>query len=260
MHFNPPDYWHYPESTSLMKRRPKKKFYVVVLVLTLIVGLIIYKVFFEPDTFKINKLKYPISGIDISKYNGKINWDKLKEQELDFVFIKATEGKTRLDPCYHENIKCAKRIKAKVGAYHFFKFNRDGAEQARNFLSRVNIYNLNFAPILDVEESGNYTNRNNPQLVIREIRDCISYVEARSSRKVIIYTNGHEYNKYIKNNFNRNPLWICSLDEEPPIDRDWTFWQYAHKGEMSGIKGWVDLNTFNGGRGDWNRFISGGAR
>jgi lysozyme len=77
---------------------------------------------------------------------------------------------------------------------------------------------------------------------------------------VIIYTNEHEYNKYIKGNFNNNPLWICSLDEEPPIDRDWKFWQYTHRGEMDGIKGWVDFNTFNGSRGEWNSFLSGGAR
>jgi len=241
-------------------RRPKKKFYVVVLVFTLIVGLIIYKAFFESDTYQVNKFKYPIFGIDISKHNGKINWDKLKNQHLDFVFIKATEGKTRLDPCFKDNLRGARKINVKVGAYHFFKFNRDGAEQARNFLSRINLSNLNFAPIIDVEESGNLTNRNNPKLVIKEIRRFISYVESRSSRRVIIYTNEHEYNKYIKNNFNKNPLWICSLDEEPPIDREWKFWQYAHRGKMDGIKGWVDLNTFNGSRSDWNSYISGGSR
>ena len=241
-------------------RRPKKSFYVVVLVFTLILGLIIYKIFFEPDTFQINKLKFPIFGIDISKHNGHINWDELKKQNLDFVFMKATEGKTRLDPRYQENLRGAKKIKVRVGAYHFFKFNRDGADQARNFLSKVNIYNLDFAPILDVEESGNFTNRNNPQLVTKEIRDFIKYVEARSSRKVIIYTNGNEYNKFIKNNFNSNPVWICSLDEEPPIDRVWRFWQYAHRGKIDGIKGWVDLNTFNGSQSEWNSYINSGAK
>lgn len=241
-------------------RKPKKQFYVVILVFALVLGLIIYKIFFQPDTFQVNKLKYPIFGIDVSKHNGKINWEKLKDEKLDFVFIKATEGKTRLDPTYQYNLKGAKSINVRVGAYHFFKFNRDGADQARNFLSRVNLSSLNFAPILDVEESGNYTNRNNPKLVIKEIRKFINYVEARSSRKVIIYTNGHEYNKYIKNNFNNNPLWICSLDEVPPIDREWKFWQYAHKGEIDGIKGWVDLNTFNGSRNDWNDYIGKGGR
>ena len=241
-------------------KRPKKKFYVVVIVLSLLLGLTIHKLFFESDTYRINKLKFPIFGIDISKHNGKVNWDKLNDQHLDFVFIKATEGQTRPDPRYIENLKGAKSIKVKVGAYHFFKFNRDGAEQAKNYLSHVNIYNLNFAPILDVEESGNFTNRNNPKLVMKEIRGFVSYVEARSSRKVIIYTNEHEYNKYIKGNFNNNPIWICSLDEEPPVDRPWLFWQYAHRGEIDGIKGWVDLNTFNGGRSEWNSFISGGAR
>jgi len=241
-------------------KRPNKKFYGVVIVLALIVGLIVFKVFFESDIYRINKLKFPVFGIDVSKHNGKINWDKLAEQHLDFVFIKATEGKTRLDPRYADNLKGAKKIKVRVGAYHFFKFNRDGAEQAKNFLNRVNIYNLNFAPILDVEESGNFTNRNNPKLVIKEIRKFIAYVEARSSRKVIIYTNEHEYNKYIKGNFLKNPLWICSLDVEPPIDREWTFWQYAHRGEMIGIKGLVDLNTFNGSKNEWNNFIRGGAR
>jgi len=243
-----------------MKRRPKKSFYVVVIVFTFFVGLAIYKIFFEPDTFRINRIKYPIFGIDISKHNGHINWDKLADEKIDFVFIKATEGKTRLDQCYKENLAGAKKIKAKVGAYHFFKFNRDGADQARNYLNRVNIYNLNFAPILDVEESGNFTNRNNPKLVIQEIRDFIKYVEARSARKVIIYTNEHEFNKYIKGNFNSNPIWICSLDEEPTVNREWRYWQYTHRGKLNGIKGFVDCNTFNGSRSEWNNHVSSGAR
>jgi len=241
-------------------RLPKKKFFVDVLVFSLIVGLIIYKIFFEPDTYQINKFKYPVFGIDISKHNGRINWDKLKNQHLDFVFIKATEGQTRVDPCFKNNMHDAKKNKVRVGAYHFFKFNRNGAEQARNYLSQVNVYNLDFAPILDVEESGNFTNRKKPKIVIKEIRNFITYIESRSSRKVIIYTNENEYNKYIKNNFNKNPLWICSLDEEPPIDREWKFWQYAHRGKLDGLKGRVDLNTFNGSRSDWNSFISGGSR
>jgi len=241
-------------------RKPKKQFYVVILVLVLILGLISYKIFFQPDIFQLNRFKFPVFGIDISKHNGKISWDEVKKSNLDFVFIKATEGKTRPDPCYQYNLKGAKSIKVRVGAYHFFKFNRDGTDQARNFLSKVNISNLDFAPILDVEESGNLSNRNNPKLVINEIHKFIKYVESKSSRKVIIYTNGHEYNKYIKNNFNSNPLWICSLDEEPPIDREWKYWQYAHRGKLDGIKGWVDLNTFNGNKSEWNRYISGGAR
>jgi lysozyme len=224
------------------------------------VGLITYEIFFAPDTFTLDKHKYPIFGIDISKHNGKIDWDELQKQNIDFVFMKATEGRTLVDPWFKVNIAGAKKEKIKVGAYHFFKFNRDGAEQARNFLAQIRLIKLDFPPILDVEEYTNMRSRKNLRDVITQIRKFIAVVESSTGRKVLIYMNENDYERYIKDNFNRNPLWICSLDEEPKIDRAWKFWQYSHRGKLKGIRGLFDFNTFNGDRQDWNNFINANAK
>ncbi|MHC1705267.1 MAG: glycoside hydrolase family 25 protein [Tenuifilaceae bacterium] len=224
------------------------------------VGMIGYKFIFGPDPFELDRNKYPILGIDVSRHNGKINWEEIKNLNIEFVFIKATEGKTMIDPWFKKNFTAVKKANIKVGAYHFFKFNRDGAEQARNFLSQTKKLRLDFPPILDIEEYTNTRIKKSQKEVVREIRKFISTVEASTGRKVLLYMNEHDYNKYIKDNFNNNPLWICSLDEEPNIDRDWKFWQYTHRGKLDGLKGLFDLNTFNGDRGDWNKYIKSVSR
>lgn len=220
------------------------------------VGLVIYKFFFEPDFFAVDKNRYPIFGIDISKHNGRLNWEELNNKDIDFVFMKVTEGRTLIDPCFKANYSGAKKMNMKVGAYHFFKFNRDGGDQARNFLSQIKTLKLDFPPILDVEEYTNMRSRKSRNDVVKEIRKFVNVVESRTNRKVLFYMNENDYKRYIKDEFDSNPLWICSLDEEPKIDRDWKFWQYTHRGKLNGVRGLFDLNTFYGSKREWQKYIS----
>lgn len=215
-----------------------------------------YKLFFGPDTFEVDKFRYPIFGIDVSRHNGKINWENIKSSNIDFVFIKASEGRTLLDPWFKANLAGVKKENIRFGIYHFFKFNRDGNDQARLYLAQIKATKSDFPPILDIEEYTNTRSGKSIKDIVKEIKKFISTVESSTGRKVIIYMNEHDYNKYIKDNFNDNPLWVCSLDEEPNIDRDWKFWQYTHRGKLKSQRGLFDFNTFNGGKAEWSRYFN----
>lgn len=110
----------------------------------LIIGAIVnYRVFFVPSGIEIDKTKFPITGIDISGHTGKIDFLKLSERKIDFVFIKATEGADFVDPKFQENYSNAVN-KLPIGFYHFFRFNKSGKSQANNFLSNISDKRLTF--------------------------------------------------------------------------------------------------------------------
>ena len=85
----------------------------------------------------IDLQQYPISGIDVSAHNGDIDFIKIAQSGIDFVFIKATEGATFKDSRFHDNYNNARKARLKVGAYHFFRFNIDGKLQALNILNSI---------------------------------------------------------------------------------------------------------------------------
>ena len=83
-----------------------------------------------PHSVNVDRYRYPVAGIDVSKHNGDIDFDEVRDDDYQFVFIKASEGKTYRDDAFDRNYSGAKAAGLKVGAYHFFRKNRSGQEQA----------------------------------------------------------------------------------------------------------------------------------
>lgn len=209
----------------------------------------------NPVWFNIDKRKYPISGIDVSKHSGEIDWATVSRQQIQFAYIKATEGVSYLDPRYKENYKGAKGNGLKTGVYHFFRFNKPGDAQAENFLKNASIQPDDLPPVIDVEDWGNKFHNKKPDEITKEIQDFVSIVEQRTGKDVIIYTNESSYKSYIKGHFDTNLIWICTFKEKPELADDmWIFWQHAHDKRIDGVEGWVDWNAFNGDYEDWSRF------
>jgi lysozyme len=202
----------------------------------------------------VNKRKYPITGIDISAHTGKIDFPKIANQNIDFVFIKATEGETFVDSRLEVNYTKAHASNIPFGFYHFYRFNRDGRRQANNFLKNIHGKKTALPLVIDVEEWGNVT-RKNVKDIKKEINTFITVVEQKSGRPIIIYTNESSFEKYIRDNCDKKDIWICSFNKTPKIGRKWTFWQHSHKGRLEGADGWVDLNTFNGSRDEWTDYL-----
>ena len=202
----------------------------------------------------IDKKKYPITGVDFSKHNGKIDFIKLKKHPIDFIYIKATEGETRVDIMFEENYTGAKQNKMPIGAYHFFRFNKSGKKQAERFLSTIKGKEFDLPLALDVEKWGN-SKAKNTELIKKEISAFITEVENKVKRDVIIYTNENGYKQFVKGKFDDKEIWICSFNDPPNIKAKWTFWQHSHRGDYDFADEWVDINTFNGNRDEWNNYL-----
>ncbi len=192
---------------------------------------------------------YSIHGIDVSKYQDMIAWEevkamKVKNIQLGFSFIKATEGIGNTDPRFYRNWKKAKENGIIRGAYHFFIGSKDGKMQAENFINKVNLEDGDFPPVLDIEQ----LNGTSATELKKEAREWLEVVENYYQVKPIIYTNIDFYNRYLGSEFDKYPLWTAHYyqPEQPRINRGWVFWQHSDEGRVNGIASKVDFNVFNG--------------
>ncbi|WP_394992198.1 glycoside hydrolase family 25 protein [Emticicia sp.] len=225
-----------------------------VIIIAIVGAIFIYRILFVPNGIKIDKIQYPITGIDVSEHTGKIDFLKISNQQIDFVYIKATEGVNFVDPKFGENYFNANLTNIPIGFYHFFRFNKDGKSQADNFLKNIKGKKADLPLVIDVEEWGNLSEEITEN-VINEIREFITSVEKKSKKKMMIYSNESSYKKYIMGNFDDNDIWICSFSKSPNIKQKWTFWQHSHKGKLNNSNSWFDINTFNGTKGEWKRYL-----
>lgn len=196
---------------------------------------------------------YPIVGVDLSAHNGDVDFQKVAEAGVSFVFLKATEGTTFRDSKFRKNYFAARDAGLKVGAYHFFRFDSDGYDQGRNFLETVDSLDFDLPLAIDVEEWSNPDDLPTEKIALN-IRAMIFSLEG-CRRKVILYTNKRGYDRFVRNRLEEMPMWVCSFTN-PPIDSDnWQLWQHSHESHIDGIKGKVDLNTFNGDSLTWLKWL-----
>ena len=192
---------------------------------------------------------YDVRGIDISHYQGRINWEKLRNASIgdapvSFVFIKATEGEKLLDDNFNRNFANARRNDLIRGAYHFFVPGVDPRKQANYYLSIAQLEPGDLPPVLDIEKKGDLT----PEKLRHDVKVWLDIVEKEYGVKPVLYT-GYKFKVDYLNTpeFNVYPYWIAHYYvEELEYKGKWTFWQHTDCGKVSGIKGFVDCNIFNG--------------
>ena len=201
---------------------------------------------------------YSIHGIDVSKYQSTIAWEevkamKVKNIQLRFAFIKATEGIANTDPHFKRNWKKTKDNNIIRGAYHFFIGSKDGRMQAENFIAKVELEPGDMPPVLDAEQ----LNGASAAQVKKEMRKWLEIVENYYRVKPIIYTNVDFYNRNLGNEFDNYPLWVAHYyqAEQPRIKRGWIFWQHSDIGQVNGIVSKVDFNVFNGDSTDFKNLL-----
>lgn len=196
---------------------------------------------------------YTVHGIDISRYQQKINWTKLKAVDhegvsVSFIYIKATEGLDALDPMFAANWKESKDAGFLRGAYHYFKPKKSGKEQAKFFLKNVQHVPGDLPPVIDVEERGKMPLKQ----FHSNLKSMITAIEEEVGVKPVIYTSLRFYQDFIKPKFPDYPCWIANYHHPKLLftDEKWTLWQHSDKGKIDGITGRVDFNTFNGSMTD----------
>lgn len=202
----------------------------------------------------IDRNKYPILGIDVSSHNGDIDFQKVKDDGYAFVIIKASEGIEHHDSRFATNYDKARAAGLKVGAYHFFRKKTDGLNQAKNFLETIGWRKLDLPLVVDVEDWSN-DNHIKDDRTQKNLDDMIDNLRSRG-HKVMIYTNGDGYKKYIKDGQININLWLCSFKQPDKIRHiPHQMQQYSHWGRVRGIWGDVDLNVFNGSESQWEKWL-----
>lgn len=190
---------------------------------------------------------YQLAGIDVSRYQHKIDWEKVKKMKsgpygINFAFAKATEGLSLTDIHYKRNREQCKKEGIPFGAYHFFRPTKDPIKQADFFCAHYMPEKGNLPPVCDIEKAENLTKEE----IQAKLHQFLNRVEEKTGVKPIIYTYYSFYKSYLAGSFEDYPLWIAHYGPGKPKGTDWKFWQFTEKGHVSGIKGNVDLNVFSG--------------
>lgn len=195
----------------------------------------------------VDTSKYPVFGVDVSNYQGDINWQKLEEQGVRFAFIKATEGSGHTDESIRRNIERATETGIKISAYHFFSFDSPGETQAENFIAAVGDDEITLPPVIDIEYYADKKKHKPTQEETEAIlRPLLEKLEDHYGVKPMIYTTLPVYYRYVKKHFSDYPLWIRSVNFEPDMV-NWTFWQYDDHGKLDGYYGdeeFIDFNVY----------------
>jgi lysozyme len=194
--------------------------------------------------------KYSIHGIDVSSYQGKIDWKKVKNMEEDsvhisFAFIKATEGILLVDPYFQRNWRECPKAGIVCGAYHYFRPKFSGKWQAKFFLQNVKTEKGDLPMVVDIERLDGMT----PGKMRDELKAFLKETEAKTGTKPIIYSGLKFYQDNLAGYFYNYTLWIANYYQpELALSKatDWKFWQHSDKAKVNGINHVVDFDVFNG--------------
>lgn len=226
-------------------------------VLTVTLVYTVYYGYFHVNGFRT--AKYPVRGVDVSHYQGKIDWNVLASQDISFAYIKATEGSSYVDEQFADNVREARQTRLRVGAYHFFSFDSPGLTQAANFVETVEDFEGMLPPVVDVEFYGNKeANPPAPEEVRPQLQAYLDAVEEVYGKRPLIYATYESWELYIKDQFENYPLWIRDIWNRPENSLNWTFWQYTNRGRLKGFSGdepYIDLNVFSGTVEEWEQWV-----
>ncbi len=227
-------------------------------IVLLTIGLLFYKGVIRINT--PSEADYPVRGIDLSSYQGEVDWGVLSKQNIDFAFIKATEGSTHVDSNYKYNIENALKTDLRVGSYHFFSFESSGSQQADNFIKHVAKTENMLPPVVDIEFYADYkSNPPDKENVRQNLIELLEKLEASYEVKPILYATQSAYKRYISGAFSEYDIWIRDVYFTPRLEdgREWTFWQYSDKERLDGYNGvekYIDMNVFNGSEEEFRRY------
>jgi len=187
---------------------------------------------------------YNVHGIDVSSYQGAINWQLVAGHQVQFAFIKATEGVSMRDTRFQRNWREADRAGVYRGAYHYFQPNASGAAQANLFVRTVPLHSGDLPPVLDVEAP----HFHDVAQMRRNIATWLRLVERHYGVRPILYSNYSFYRRHLAGHFDGYPLWLAHYEVDSPRlpPEKWIIWQHSDESYVPGIRGAVDFNVFQG--------------
>lgn len=187
-------------------------------------------------------------GIDVSKWQGQIDWAAAKNDGVMYAIIRASHGVNTIDEWFDYNWEQTHAHSIPVGVYQYFEPAQDPIAQADLMLAMMgDLQPGDLPPVIDVESSTNSV----PAQTAAAVRDWIDHVEEATGVAPIIYTGRYFWQDHVQSDeFVGYPLWIAHYTTGcPNIPAPWPTWafhQYSSSGSVAGIAGNVDMNLFNG--------------
>ncbi|MFY9972168.1 MAG: GH25 family lysozyme, partial [Roseiarcus sp.] len=185
------------------------------------------------DTSMPHPRDYPIHGIDVSKFQGDIDWSAVAGSGVKFAWIKATEGGDRADERFQANWTGAKAAGIAHGAYHFVYWCRPPLEEISWFEQNAPVEDDALPPVLDVEATptSKTCHRHLSQdAAIADMQVMLTEMERHYGKRPIIYTTVDFYEAILADGaFMDYPIWVRSTKHHPSVkygSRPWHFWQY----------------------------------
>lgn len=204
-----------------------------------------------------------VRGIDVSKWQGDVDWLDVFSSGVSFAYARVSDGTDFVDPKFAENYNGIREHAMVPGAYQFFRPSEDALEQAKLFVKQINDAGGwkpgDMPPVIDVEVT-----KTTAKKLQTSMRIWIKYVQENLKAKPMIYTFPGMTNLF-GGCFLDYPLWIADFgnDDCPRMPdawadagEQWTMWQYSERGSNPGIKGYVDLNVFNGNASELKAFLA----
>jgi lysozyme len=204
----------------------------------------------------------PVQGIDISKYQGDIDWNRVRKEGIRFAYLKVSEGGDHVDHLFYDNWAAAAAAGIPRGAYHFMYWCRTASEQAVWFTQAVPQDASQLPPVLDLEwnNASPTCSKHIPRDdALAKIKKMLEIMEYHTGKRPVIYTDINFHRDILAGEFKGYDFWLRSVAAEPHTrysDRKWTFWQYTATGRVAGVKGDVDRNAFHGSEREWTRWLA----
>lgn len=186
------------------------------------------------------------NGIDVSEWQGDINFSEVKQSGIDVVYIKSSQGSNYVDPYFKTHYENAKANGLNIGFYHFLTAytEEEAIEEARFFVSVINNYASDCRLAMDFEQFGD--------LSVSEINEIstafLDTVTSLTNKEVVIYSDAsNARNVFGPELASKYPIWVADYYVSEPANGNWSSWigfQYTNKGEISGIDGYVDRDYF----------------
>lgn len=255
--------------SAILSRNPHAAWWIGGCAVVCLYVWLFYSFFVSPTGFRWRALYgdanypagYEIHGIDISHYQGDIDWNRLRGSSIEgcplrFIMIKSTEGSTRIDEKFFDNFMQAREYGYIRGAYHFWSNKSSARAQAYHFLNTVHLEDGDLPPVLDVEHKPAEMDVEDFQ---RNVLTWLHIVEDKYHVKPIIYTYYKFKEKYLSAPvFDDYPYWIAHYYvDKVEYKGPWKFWQHTDVGRLPGISGFVDFNIYNGSYYDMKKLTIG---
>ena len=216
------------------------KNYIFILIAFIII------LYFSKPIFAFSPSSATFEGIDVSVYQGEINYEEVKDVGIDFVYIRSSEGTTYIDSYFRRNYEQAKANGLKVGFYHYLTARNveEAKAQAEFFVNTIRGTSPDCKLAMDFESFGN--------LSIGEINEIsitfLNTVKSLSGKDVIIYSDAYNARNTFDSRLTEFPLWVAEYGVQTPIENgkweNWAGWQYTSTGRVSGIDTYVDRDLF----------------